>query len=380
MRIAFDAKRAFHNFRGLGNYSRTLLTDISEMNPSNEYLLYTPPFNDPRVIEWSERHPQLEVKLPTNSLSKSFPSWWRSVFLTNVIQKEEVDIFHGLSHELPPSIEKLPLKTVVTIHDLLFLKRPGFFKWIDRQVYKQKFQSACETADKIVAVSEQTKKDIMEFFNIPEEKIEVIYQTCRRHFGILLPEESKEEIRQKYNLPNRYILYIGAFEANKNVIGLIKSMKAIPKRDSDAPLVLVGNGKEYKEEMKRTIIELGLEKEVMIIEDAPDHDMPGLYQNASVFAYPSHYEGFGIPIIEALFSGVPVVTSKDGCFNEAGGEGALYVDPKDPKEIAVAISQLLEDENTRHEMISKGKQHIEKFKWDRVAAQMLSLYESLLNS
>jgi glycosyltransferase involved in cell wall biosynthesis len=374
MRIGFDAKRVFHNLRGLGNYSRTLVSGLSKYYPEDSYYLFTPNFSDKT---WIKGHPELEVVTPKKAFYKKFPGLWRSLFLSSDISSQGLDIYHGLSHEIPPFMENTGVKTVVTIHDLLFIRYPQNFPWIDRQVYKWKFTSSCQRADLIIAICEQTKRDIVDFLKIPEEKIKVLYQSCNPIFYQKLDEEKKNHFKTKYSLPEKFILYVGALEPNKNVLNLLKAYKLA---NPNMPLVIVGRGDEYKKLMVQEIANLGIEDKVVFLDYIPFEDLPGLYQNAHLFVFPSFFEGFGLPIVEAMFSGVPVITSEGSCFPESGGPNSIYVNPHKPEKLCEAIKNVLNNPVLREEMIEKGLKYVTKFTQKATSENLHQTYLDLLKT
>lgn len=377
MRIGFDAKRVFHNFRGLGNYSRTLLESLQKYYPENEYLLYTPPIKDNRGIEWQKKYDSFKVKTPQSILSKQFATLWRSLLLSKVIDNDNIEIYHGLSHELPPGIDKLKTKSVVTIHDLIFIRFPQFFPWIDRQVYLKKFTHSCESADLVVAICEQTKRDIIEFLGIPEEKIRVVYQSVGPKFYNMIPEEKIEKVLSAHDVSGKFILYVGALEERKNALSVVQAFARI-KDHCKENLVLIGRGKEYKEKIQRTITELGMHDRVFILDNVTTEELPSFYRAATVFCYPSFFEGFGIPIAESLFCETPVITSEGSCFPEAGGENSIYIDPNSVESIANALSKVLSDEDLQQTMARKGRAFVEKFHWRNTSKNMMEIYSELL--
>lgn len=286
-----------------------------------------------------------------------------------------LDIFHGLSHELPVGIGRLDIKKVVTIHDVIFIKYPHFFSSVDRAIYYQKYMHSTRIADKVVAVCENTKKDIMKYLKVPEEKIEVIYQSCHEQFYTILSKDRIDEIKNKYHLSSKYILYVGAIEENKNVFSLIKAFSGMDAKNYT--LVLVGEGKEHKKIMVNETGKLGIEKRVHFLGNVPDEDLPAIYQGSEFFVYPSFYEGFGIPIIEALFSGVPVITSPISGMPEAAGDGALYADPSSISELKEAMNRLSNDKSLRIFLTQKGRRHVEKFHRQKTTRAIMTLYDSL---
>lgn len=377
MKIGFDAKRIFHNSRGLGNYSRTLVESLKKYYPDNDIFLYTTPIKDSSTLDYVRRFDRVTVRTPQSSVSKTFSSLWRSLFLSKVLKEDKLDIYHGLSHELPPGIEKLNIKTVVTIHDLIFLRYPEQFPWIDRKVYLKKFQHACDVSTKIIAICEQTKSDLIEFLNVPESKIEVIYQACHQSYYEPWSEAEIERVRNKFSLPQKYILNVGALEERKNTLVLIKAFSRIAKDFPEHDLVLVGRGREYKEKIINAITSYSLTNRVHLLDNVPTEDLPGLYQHCSVFAFPSLFEGFGIPIVEAMFSGAAVITSTGSCFPEAGGPAAMYINPRSVEEWAKALSNVLSDDELAKTMGRNGRAYAEKFHWKNTSKELFNFYKSL---
>ncbi len=380
MKIGFDAKRAFHNSRGLGNFSRTLISGLVSYHPENEYGLYTPPIKNKLFEEWGE---SLETKgnvtiySPTDGIMKSLPSLWRSVMLSKDLAKTSLDIYHGLSHELPPGIERLDLKSVVTIHDLIFMRFPKYFPWVDRQTYKWKFSHSCEKADHIVAICNQTKRDLINFMNVPEEKITVLYQAIDPQFYELWEQNKLLDHRERYALKRPYILHVGALEERKNALALINAY-AFLEENKEYDLILIGHGKAYKEKVEKRIKELGMKDRIRIMGHVPFADLPGFYQSASLFVWPSFFEGFGLPIVEALFSKCPVITSKGSVFPESGGEKTIYIDPNNPDEIRKEIKKVLGSESLRSEMIEAGYKHAQQFTVKNTSDKLNAFYRSIL--
>ena len=329
MRIGFDGKRAVQNFTGLGNYSRYIVDILCQFYPENEYVLYAPKKREnKRLDKLTKQYQQLQLSYPTTSSWKKLSSLWRVWGVTQQLEKEKIDIFHGLSNELPLNIHQSEVKSIVTIHDLIFLRYPQYYHSIDRKIYTYKFRKACENADRIIAISECTKRDIIEYFGIPADKIEVVYQGCDPSFMHPVAAEKKREIRAKYQLPDHYILNVGSIEERKNALSAVQALTMLPEQ---IHLVIVGRHTEYTDKIERFIKENKLEERVHIISNVPFDDLPAFYQLAEIFVYPSRFEGFGIPIIEALYSGIPVVAATGSCLEEAGGPDSIYVHPDDIK-------------------------------------------------
>lgn len=372
MTIAFDAKRLFQNFTGLGNYSRTLLRNLSLYYPQHRYQLYAP-----KVV----KHPSTAFFLENDAFevitpSYPFASYWRTIGIKSDLIKKQPEIFHGLSHEIPIGIQKLSIKKVVTMHDLVFKVYPDYTPAFQRSIYDFKFRYACENSDVIVAISEQTKRDVVEFYNINPEKIKVIYQTCGDDFQNWeygLPQLNMPQI------PTEFMLYVGSVIERKNLLRIIEAMTMLPK-DIVLPLVVVGSGSgKYAQLVKEKIRKEGLDTKIIWIDKIIYEQLPALYRAASLFLYPSEYEGFGIPVIEGLFSKVPVVTSNVSCLPEAGGQDSLLVNPTSAEEIAAAIQNGLTDTALRKQMIENGFDYANKnFAAAKVTAEMHHLYQSLI--
>jgi len=370
MNIGFDGKRAANNLTGLGNYSRSLITQLSQFFPQNQYFVYTPKIKESRQIN--------DFFTPSNILAvlpKSFSFLWRTIGIKKQLLTDQIDLYHGLSHEIPIGLKQIEIPSIVTVHDLIFLKFPQYFGRIDRFIYKLKCQYACTHADKIVAISEQTKKDIVSFFNIDDHKIEVVYQSCDESFKTPANNSLKEEVKEKFDLPDHYILNVGTIETRKNLLLLIKALANVPKAYK---LVVVGKETPYKQLVLDEISKLSLNERVIFLQNVPFNELPAIYQMASVFVYPSFYEGFGIPIIEALYSSVPVIAATGSCLEEAGGTDSLYMDPNNPIELAKNINKVLENQELQSEMKQKGLAYVQRFNDDRIANHMMEVYKNVL--
>ena len=382
MNIGFDAKRAYHNGTGLGHYSRTLIRSLAEYFPQHEYFLFNPKPSELFHLNGKNIH---EV-LPSNLLHKTLSSVWRSTWIKNDLEKTDIDIYHGLSNEIPLDIQKTDIRSVVTIHDVIFERFPAQYSKIDVEIYKRKFKYACDHADQVIAISEQTKKDIMEFYNTPEKKITVCYQSCNPAFGQTVSEQARRQVKEKYSLPDQYFLYVGSVIERKNLLGICKAIYLL-RNDLTIPLVVIGDGTKYKQQIKDFIKQNGLEKQVIFLSEDPlakvassflrAEDFPAIYQSAIAMIYPSFFEGFGIPVLEALWSRLPVITSNISCLPEAGGDGAYYVDPNSSEEIAEGMKTIVADGSFTEALKEKGWQHAQNFTQQKCAANVMKVYESL---
>lgn len=369
MRIGFDGKRATNNLTGLGNYSRSLLLHLVAKKPDNKYLIYTPKVKKNLRITHFVNTVGLDIKTPRNG---SF--LWRSFGILKDLINDGIDVYHGLNQEIPFAINHSKIKTVVTIHDLIFLRFPKYYKFLDRKIYTFKSRYACEKADKIIAISEKTKADIIEFYGIAKDKIKVIYQTCDDSFKTHWPEFKLKQVALKHELPLKYVLSVGTIEERKNLLTLVK---ALPHLSNPIALVVIGKKTSYKKVIIKEIEKLNLQKRVRFLENVTFTDLPAVYQLATAFVYPSKYEGFGIPIIEAIHSKIPVIAATGSCLEEAGGPDSLYVVAEDDKALADAINKVLNSSALRNEMIEKGLEYVQKFNSDTITETLMDVYLSV---
>jgi glycosyltransferase involved in cell wall biosynthesis len=373
MRIGFDAKRAFNNYSGLGNYSRYIISNICRYHPENEYLLYTPTIADEDLFHEPEG---TTIKRPLTWIGKYYRSYWRSFRLIHWLGNDAVDIYHGLSNELPYGIHQTSIKAIITIHDLIFLEHPELYKPFDRYIYRKKVQYGAKVANRIIAVSEQTKQDIIRLLGVDESRIRVVFQGCHRQFYNKVSKETMQYTRQQFSLPNEYLLYVGTIEERKN---LLKIVAAMNNGNIDFPLVVVGRKTSYLNLVKNYIDKHGL-RNIYFLSHVQVSDLPAIYQGALGFIYPSAYEGFGIPILEALNSGLPVITSAGGCLEETAGKGGLIINPNDQEEMILAIRKVLEDSALRDRLIREGGAHALKFREEQIIPSLYNVYLECLNN
>lgn len=371
MIIGFDAKRAFHNRRGLGNYSRDLVRQLSNYFPKNRYILFNPSARN--CVDFT--YPtNTQMVIPTAPIYRLFPSLWRTFGLTSDIKQQQLDIYHGLSQELPFGIERTGVKTIVTMHDAIFMRYPQLYSASYRNIFIRKNRYACRIADRIIAISEQTKQDLIHYFDADESKIDVVYQGCNAIFRTRTTKEEQQQIAQKYDLPKHFILTVGAIERRKNTACLLEAMHY---GKFDCLLVIIGQPTKYKAELDTLIEKYSLQSRVLYRHNVITSDLPAIYAMASVFAYPSVFEGFGIPILEALCTATPVIASTGTCFEEVGGASTLYVDPNNPQQWAQAINTVLTDNALREKMKADGLTFADKFSDATIADNIMAVYNKL---
>lgn len=374
MIIGYDAKRAFRNNSGLGNYSRMVIGGVCrEGHGMVKGLLFTPTTKG-RHTHYFDDIQEVEVRQP-RGLWAMAGGLWRSVWSGLCARREGVDIYHGLSHELPFFLGN-GVKKVVTMHDLIVRRYPEFFKPADRIIHRLKMRHACRVADMVIAISEQTKCDLMDMMHVPEEKIRVVYQSCDPIFWNP-PSATLPPSHTAVQLPERYIIAVGTVEERKNQVAAVRALALLPE---DVCLVVVGRPRgNYPQQVRRVAEELGVNHRVIFLQNAAFSDFPALYRGAVASVYMSVFEGFGIPVLESLCCDCPVVTSNVSSMPEAGGDAALYAAPDDYRTLAAHLSRLLSDPAFRNSQIEKGRTQRLKFAPEKVSQDMLALYRSLLH-
>ena len=383
MNIAFDAKRAFTNGTGLGHYSRTLIRSLATFFPAENYFPCTPLITDRFDVS---AFPNVQLISPNSFTTRNFRKLWRSRLVKADLQKNNIEIYHGLSHEIPNGIDKTNIKSIVTIHDLIFERFPDQYNLIDRKIYRYKFQYACKHANRIIAISRQTKDDLVKLYEVPGHKIAVCYQSCDERFFMTVSDQEKERVKKIYNLPDRFFLYTGSVIERKNLLVICKALESLKKK-IQIPLVVIGDGSGYKQEVKNFLREKNMESLVIFLSEKEDTahlpaytmatDFPAIYQQAICMIYPSVFEGFGIPVLEALCSKIPVITSNISSLPEAGGEGALYIAPNDFTALADYMEQMISNTKLRDTLTEKGWAHAQKFTREKCAAAVMNEYKML---
>jgi glycosyltransferase involved in cell wall biosynthesis len=358
MKIGFDAKRFFHNRTGLGHYSRNLLHSYHQQFGKDELFLYSPTIDS----QYADLANKIGIiKTPTTS----FKNFWRTMGIKKDLVQEGIQIYHGLSNELPLGIEKTKIKSVVTIHDLLFLHFPNYYKTIDRFIYQKKFSSAAERADIVIAISETTKADLINQFGIKEEKIEIIYPITTFKPPVKLNTISRSSAT---TIP--YLLCISGFEKRKNIERLIE---AYIKVNPNYRLIIAGKSGDTAVDCRKLVKS---NPKIELYFDLSDKEIEALYGGAMAFVYPSLYEGFGIPVIDAMQYALPIITSKNTSMSEIAGPLGNYFDANNLESMAEQL-QLLD----KQELIIPNKENIvsqmSKFETDLQNQKMRNLYQLL---
>lgn len=349
-RIGFDAKRYFKNTTGLGNYSRWLVKLIAQSKKHQLFLFHSKP----------EKEAGLPVIGPSNFKLSS--KLWRVRGIVKDLQKQRIDLYHGLSNELPFGIHKSGIKTVVTVHDLIQKRYPENYKLVDRTIYNRKIKYAQNYADAIVVPSTQTKKDLIHYFQTAEEKIHVI--------PLGIPSALKAEANRH---PKPYILCVSGFSRRKNLVRLVRAFKDSQIKDVD--LIIAGK----KGDMFNRVHYLSRNNDnIVLMPDISEQTKADLYAHAEFCIYPSLYEGFGIPVLEAFTYGKALATSKTSSLTEVGGKGAIYFDPENSTSITHCLETLHFSTEHRKHLEAEIEGQMKLFNNESITNKYLELYSSIL--
>lgn len=372
MRICINASPAVHHIAGLGRYTQELMAALMAVDPDNEYVAFYNRPTEAQVDPPLDRLPHLTTNLPTKP-------WRLSALLAHLTRFPQdrlfpgVDLFHATDHLLPPLSR---VKSVFTVHDLIFRFHPETHKALNRWFLSFMMPRFLQAADAVIAVSECTKRDIVRLYGLDEGKIRVIYEGVNPSFRPVQPEVIKR-VRQKHGIQQGYILCVSTIEPRKNLGSLLEAYRALKDQGTENKLVIVGKKGWLYEGFFRRLRELGLEDEVIFPGFVPDEELPAVYSAADLFVFPSLYEGFGLPVLEAMACGAPVITSNTSSLPEVAGEAALLVHPTSIEELAGAMRRVLEKEELREELRAKGPKQAARFSWESAARETLAVYEAV---
>ena len=370
--IGYDAKRIVRNGTGLGSYGRTLVNDLAPIMPDVTLRLYAPDAGRDDLRCQVQSRENVRFCYPRHLRFRLQRDWWRMKGVVKDLRRDGVELYHGLSGELPEGLSAAGIPGVVTVHDLIFLRHPEFYPALDAFFYKLKFRKMLREATRIIAISACTKRDILYYGDFPEDRIDLVYQSCSTRFSQPVSPSLLVEARRKYRLPQRYVLNVGTVELRKNILLGIRAMAKLP---ADLHLVIVGRQTKYQKQLDAEIRKLGLGNRIHFLQGVPNTLLPAVYRQAEAFIYPSRYEGFGVPVIEAIQSGLPVVAATGSCLEEAGGPDSLYVDPDDADGAAAAVLSAMEN---RTGMVERSRHYVRRFENQDVASQVLEVYGKAL--
>jgi glycosyltransferase involved in cell wall biosynthesis len=372
MRICIDASPAVHHRAGLGRYTQELMAALLDIDSENEYIAFYNRPSEAQVDPPLDRLPHLTTDLRTKP-------WRMSALLAHFARTSqdrlfpEVDLFHGTDHLLPRLTR---LKSVFTLHDLVFCFYPQTHKPLNRWFLTLMMPRFLRAADAVIAVSESTKRDAIQTYGIDEAKITVIYEGVSSRFRRASPE-AIAAVRHKYGLPDQFFLSLGTIEPRKNLTSLLEAYHALRNEGSSLGLVIAGKKGWLYSGFFNRMRELGLERDVLFPGFVPDQDLPALYSAADLFVFPSLYEGFGLPVLEALACGTPVVASNASSLPEVAGEAALLVDPSSVEALVTAVKAVVGNRRLREDLHERGPKQAARFNWQTAARETLAVYTSL---
>ncbi|BAY33761.1 group 1 glycosyl transferase [Nostoc carneum NIES-2107] len=370
LNIGFDATAIPSNRVGAGNYIFSLVQSLSKVDIKNNYYIFA---KAEHIQEWRISNPNFHF-ITVDISSKALRLLWEQTGLPLAIKRWRIEILHS-PHYTAPIIK--PCKSVVTFCDMTFQLIPEKHRPIQRIFFPLMMSWNAQHADKLIAISESTRQDAIRLLKIEANKIITIPLAANKNFRVL-PNSDIEQICNRYNLKHKkYIYYVGALEPRKNVPILIEAYAKIAADFIDIPLVIVGKKAWMYDEIFERVSSLGLQDRVHFLGHIPEPDLIGLYNGSRVFVYPSIYEGFGLPVLEAMQCGTPVVTTNISSMPEVAGDAAILIAPDDTQGLANALQQLLLDDNLVNQLSQQGLARATKFSWDICAEETRKVYESL---
>ncbi len=385
MRIGIDARTILNPEKGeaigVGHYTYQLIKNLLEIDHENEYVIFFDFRAREKDIKKFTRENSKVKFYPFSDYKKYLPGAYNEILGTATLAKENLDIIHSTS-----PLSRIPVayrgKCVVTFHDLAIYKDPQCFPKVKTAHDKAVYNLMVRKADKIIAVSESTKKDLMEILKVPEDKIRVIYSGLDKRF-FETPAINAQKVLAKFGIAKKYILFLGTLEPVKNISRLLESF-AIFKEEYkkhnqkfDYQLVLAGKRGWLAKEYAQTAKDLGLAKDIAFTGYIIGDELVPLFKNAEFFIMPSLYEGFGMTVLEAFATGTPAIISKVSSLPEIAGEAAYFVNPISIQEISESLMKLATDENLRNSYREKGYIQVKKFDWEKTARETLELYKQL---
>jgi glycosyltransferase involved in cell wall biosynthesis len=374
MRIGADLRPFLKEETGVGVYFRNLLLELAALDRRNEYFLFSSSWKDRFAAEKIPPFAHVrfrDLRVPVRAVNYLWQRWrWPTL-----------DAVFGVRLDLTHSPTPLPLPTrgrkVVTVYDLFFLDEPDKADREARRVFARRIAASLADADGVLTISEFTRRALLTRFALDEKKV----RATPLGLGAVFREEPAAEAltarRAALALPERFLLFVGAIEPRKNLPNLLSALGLLRRRGLEVPLIVVGRDGEDSPAVRKRLAELGLEEAVRFLGYRPEREIRDLYRLASVFVYPSFSEGFGLPVVEAMASGVPVVASAAGALPEVGGDAVRYVRPGDPEDIAAGIAELLSDGAAARRLCAAGRRRAALFSWEKTAAATLTFYEEV---
>jgi len=379
LHIGIDYTAAVHQQAGIGRYARGIVSGLAEQHSEHSFVLLVAGRGAEASPPLQDNDPALGTSFRVRRLPLSERLWtilWHRLRLPVPVDAliGPVDVFHSPDYVLPPVRRA---RKVVTLHDLSFLRYPEGAEPSLRRYLSAVVPRCAGEADVVLADSENTRRDVVELLGLPSEKVEVVYPGVDQRFTVTQDREVLEAVKELYSLSYPFILSVGTLQPRKNLIVLLEAYAMLKeRRDLPHRLVIAGGKGWLYEGIFRRVEKLSLTKDVVFLGFVPDDHLPGLYSLADVLAFPSLYEGFGLPPLEAMACGTPVVTSDSSSLPEVVGEAGLMVPADDPAAVAEAMSQVLDDASLRADLIVRGLARAAEFSWEATGKKLLATYES----
>jgi glycosyltransferase involved in cell wall biosynthesis len=374
MRIGYDGRSfASEQRTGIGQYAVHLLESLRGCAASHDLRVFVPSHRGrtgPNPVEIRT----VRTIVPSDIREDRFYRLWLDLYLPMRVRFDRIDLFHGPSYVVPKSRRA---RTVVTIHDLAHERNPEWGQGCSPEFSKRVMQSVV-SADAVIAVSHTTKKDVVDIYPVNPEKVTVIYEGVDSGYRSIDNRDLLEGFRKRYGLPERFVLSVSSLHPRKNIGGLLRCFSML-KKETGLPHSLVITGKDYGGfDLAGEVERMGLADRFLFLHYVPSEELPMLYNAAEIFVFPSFYEGFGLPPLEAMACGVPVAASRAGSLPEVLGDAALYFDPRDPQDMAARLAEMLRSESERERMRERGMRRAKGYRWSECARKTLSLYEKLV--
>ncbi|MBI5033444.1 MAG: glycosyltransferase family 4 protein [Chloroflexi bacterium] len=367
MHIGIDATALPERLFGAGNYIVNLIAALSRLDTPNEYVVFVKPFHA-SLFKTLQRARTIQVALPMRTLRIA----WEQTALPILARQYKLDVLHSPHYSLPLAA---PCATVVTFHDMTFFLYPQAHLLYKRIFFRTMIPLAARRATSIIAISESTRQDILRLLKTPSEKVNQVSYGISSQFHLTENCNRLDEARHKYNLPAEFALYVGNLEPRKNLPILLQAFARLVHQGLPHSLVLVGSRGWKDDAVFTTLSELGISDRVHFLGYVTQDELPLIYQASRVFVYPSLYEGFGLPVLEAMACGTPVITSNVSSMPEVAGDAGLLINPNSIDELTVALQRALTDSELRVTLAQKGLKRAQSFSWERTARETLAVYE-----
>lgn len=376
MKIGIEAQRIFRRHKhGMDIVALELLRNLQQHDHENQYVIFARPDEDSGMLKASSNLAIVEIP------GGPYP-YWEQVLLPRAVREHKIDVLHCTSNTAPLTVH---VPVVLTLHDIIYLEKLNLTRGSWYQIFGNLYRrwnvpAVVPRVSKIITVSDFEHRRIQQYFNLGDGKLETVYNGVGKHFRPITDEQVLSSVRRKYALPSRYVFFLGNTDPKKNVIGVLKALAILEETGKlDFALVMPDIDRSFITKLADEVGRPDILTHIHFTGYIPNEELPAIYGMASVFLYPSLRESFGIPILEAMACGTPVITSATSSMPEVAADAALLVNPSEPREIAEGILRLMTDPALRNEFILKGKSRAEFFSWEKNAQQTLAIYREVVS-